>query len=68
MRITSTHALLRCLACGAEVRVRRSDADHESVATIAGSVVRAKAASGTDLYDESPRLPRLLWGRRAAVP
>jgi len=67
MRITSTHAVLRCLACDAEVRVRRSDADRESAGTIARSVQRAKAAVA-DPYDESPRLPRLLWGRRAAVP
>ena len=67
MRITSTHAVLRCLACDAEVRVRRSDADRESAGTIARSVQRAKAAVA-DPYDESPRLPRLLWGRRAAAP
>jgi hypothetical protein len=30
--------------------------------------VRAKAVSHADVYEESPRLPRLLWGRRAAVP
>ena len=71
MRITSTHAVLRCLACHAEVRVRRSDADRDGrdgTGTIARSVMRAKAAIGADPYDESPRLPRLLWGRRAAVP
>ena len=68
MRITSTHAVLRCLACDAEVRVRRSDADRESAGTIARSVQRAKAAVAADPYDESARLPGLLWGRRAAAP
>ena len=68
MRITSTHAVLRCLACHAEVRVRRSDAIEDGEETIARSVVRAKAAVAADPYDESPRLPRLLWGRRAAAP
>jgi hypothetical protein len=67
MRITSTHAVLCCLACNAEVRVRRSDADHDGEETLTRSVVRAKAASGADPYEEAPRLPRLLWGRRAAV-
>jgi hypothetical protein len=67
MRITSTHTVLRCLACHAEVRVRRSDADPDD-GTIATSVMRARTAVAAEPYDESPRLPRLLWGRRAAVP
>jgi DNA-directed RNA polymerase subunit RPC12/RpoP len=65
MRLTPTHAELRCAACGAEVRVRRSDAEREPEGSIA-KAVSAATRLGIAPDEEPTSVPHLLWGRRLA--
>ena len=65
MRLTSTHAELSCAACGALVRVRRSDAEREPEGSIA-KAVSAATQLGIARDEEPASVPQLLWGRRMA--
>jgi len=65
MRLTPTHAELSCAACGAQVRVRRSDGEREPEGSIAKAVSLATRL-GIAPDEEPASVPHLLWGRRMA--
>jgi transcription elongation factor Elf1 len=66
MRLTSTHAVLCCAACGAQVRVRRSDGERDADVSVAKAVATAAGRLPVERVDEWTSVPLLLWGTRLA--